>query len=171
MYSKLSVTNEIQSIQSQVHAQRGRRKTYGRSAGLILHPQSNNCGSKIPGEPQRDHRANGVLVDDEVFVQTGHGEGLRRGNAGWPTSSPSSGSTWSNTGVNPAGTGDAKTCIPDGNDKSTCNRTCWNGRYVGASVHTWTSSFPRLTRGASAGGGVASEVPRAYSSNIRAVGR
>src|SRR6266481_3938866 len=82
MYSKLSVTNEVQSIHSQVHAQRGRPKTYSRSAGLILHPQSNHSGSKIPGEPQRDHRADGVLVDDEVFVQTGHGEGSCRGQLG-----------------------------------------------------------------------------------------
>src|SRR5713101_71758 len=82
MYSKLSVTNEVQSIQGYVHAKRGRRKTHSRSAGLILDPQRNNSGSQIPGEPQRDHGADGVFVDDEVFVQTGHGEGLCRGQRG-----------------------------------------------------------------------------------------
>src|SRR5712691_1613791 len=82
MYSKLSVTNEVQSIQGYVHAKRGRRKTHRRSAGLIVDPQGNHGGSKILCEPQRDDRVDGVLVDDEVFVQSGHGERSCRGQRG-----------------------------------------------------------------------------------------
>src|SRR5437016_6104506 len=76
MYSKLSVTNEVQSIQGHIDAERVRRKTHSWRAGLILDVQRNNRASKIFGEPQRDDAADRTLVDDEVFLEPLHREGL-----------------------------------------------------------------------------------------------
>src|SRR5258707_15756591 len=82
MYSKLSVTNEVQSIQRHVHAQRGGRKTHGRSTGLILHPECDDSRSKILRELQRDHATDGLLVDEEAFLEPLNGERLRGGQLG-----------------------------------------------------------------------------------------
>src|SRR6266851_10092391 len=83
MYSKLdpelSVTDEVQSIQWHVDAQRGRPKTRSWSAGLIVEAQGNTGGSKILCELQRDHAVDGALVDEEVFLQPLQRVGLGRG--------------------------------------------------------------------------------------------